>query len=118
MKTNSTSNSTNQVNNTTNSTKIPVNNTTNSTNDALIPDNQISGFGIIKRPMNFINFVTGLLVGSNLTGTDESLNVCHSTLNNDVINNAIIVRNNIFSTSPNNIFTTSYSIANILYYSN
>jgi hypothetical protein len=65
-----------------------------------------------------VQFMTGFLVGSNLTGSDETLHHCQNTLSNEIVYNGVIFGENIVSTDPPTIFTALYSLYDMMFYSN
>lgn len=107
--TNTTSNTTsNSTSNTTsNSTSNTTSNSTsNSTNNGTVdctdptqcaasnpaPVSTPNGVKVLLNPLNSVQFITGLLVGAQLTGSNETLSVCSNTLSEGIVNNAIIAK--------------------------
>jgi len=76
-----------------------------------------NGLRVILSPLNFVEFVTGFSVGTNLTGNTDALTVCSNTISNDFVSNGIVIYENILSLSPPQLFIAAYSMWDILYYS-
>ena len=69
-------------------------------------------------PLNTVEFVTGFAVGTNLTGTTETLNLCQNTLSYDIITKGEIFGENIATIKPSLWFTGLYALWDVLFYSN
>jgi len=76
------------------------------------------GARIIINPLNFVQYVTGFAVGSNLTGDDVTLNMCQDTFSLNIVTNGVIFTENALSVSMTNWFLAAYSMWDIFYYSN
>lgn len=72
-------------------------NTTNSTNntdptnstDSTSETGGTKGYQVVLKPLYFIDFMTGFLVGANITGTGDELTVCKDTLTGEIIGSGL-----------------------------
>lgn len=79
--------------------------------------NTPNGALVILHPEYAVQFATGFLIGSNLTGQTETLYTCESTLSNDIMAKTLVFSDNILSTQPPKLFTAAYAMWDIFYYS-
>lgn len=75
------------------------------------------GYIVVLYPLNMLDFLTGFLIGSNLSST-QNLYGCKSTLENNIILNLITVENGVLSGDIDNYFTAAYALYSVMYYTN
>ena len=72
----------------------------------------------MSNPLNLVDFITGFLLGSNLTVNSEALTLCNSTLENDIILNLKTAKDGLLSGDIANYFTSAFALYSVMFYSN
>lgn len=75
------------------------------------------GYIVVLYPLNMIDFLTGFLIGSNLSST-SNLHGCKTTLENNMILNFKTVKDGVLSGDIDDYFTALYALYSAMYYTN
>ena len=76
-----------------------------------------TGAFVVLHPTNAVQFASGFLVGTSLSGRTETLNTCENTLSKDIIAKSLVFSDNVVTLEPPKWFTAAYSMWDIFYFS-